>query len=144
VGGRTKRKRACRQVLAIWPGQTDAAYLLDLMAYNHGNLDLAVAHVREASRSPRAPAVYFSDFAEICRQKGLLAEGEEAGRRTVALAPNPYCLEQSRHWASVDGAHAPHRSRVQMFTALRVWERPLMAHLARSADDRFRALSAHS
>jgi Flp pilus assembly protein TadD len=58
------------------------------MAYTFGNLDLAIAHVRDACRSPRAPAVYFSDFAEMCRQKGLLAEGEEAGRRAVALAPN--------------------------------------------------------
>ena len=78
---------ACRQVLAIWPGQADAAYLLGLMAYTFGNLDLAIAHVREACRSPRAPAVYLSDLAEMCRQKGLLAEGEEAGRRAVALAP---------------------------------------------------------
>jgi tetratricopeptide (TPR) repeat protein len=78
---------ACRQVLAIWPGQTDAAYLLGLMAYTFGNLDLAIAHIREACRSPRAPAVYFSDLAEMCRQRGLLAEGEEAGRRAVALAP---------------------------------------------------------
>jgi hypothetical protein len=44
---------ACRQVLAVWPGQMDATYLLGLMAYRFGNLDLAVAHVREACRSPR-------------------------------------------------------------------------------------------
>jgi tetratricopeptide (TPR) repeat protein len=79
---------ACRQVLAVWPGQPDATYLLGLMAYAFGNLDLAVAHMRQACQSPRAPAVYSSDFAEICRQKGLLAEGEEAARRAVALAPN--------------------------------------------------------
>jgi tetratricopeptide (TPR) repeat protein len=79
---------ACRQVLTVWPGQTDATYLLGLMAYTLGNLDLAVAHVREACQSPRAPAVYFSDFAEMCRQRGLLAEGEQAARRAVALAPN--------------------------------------------------------
>jgi len=78
---------ACRQVLAIWPGQADATYLLGLMAYTFGNLDLAIVHVREACRSPRAPAVYLSDLAEMCRQRGLLAEGEEAGRRAVALAP---------------------------------------------------------
>lgn len=42
-----------RQVLAMWPGQTDATYLL-LMAYTFGNLDLAIAHVREACQSPRA------------------------------------------------------------------------------------------
>ena len=79
---------ACGQVLAVWPGQTDATYLLGLMAYTFGNLELAVAHVRQACQSPRAPAVYFSDFAEICRQKGLLAEAEQAARRAVALAPN--------------------------------------------------------
>ena len=58
------------------------------MAYTYGNLDLAIAHVRQACDAPRAPPVYFSDFAEMCRQKGLLAEGEAAGRRAVALAPN--------------------------------------------------------
>ena len=58
------------------------------MAYTFGNLDLAIAHLREACQAPRAPAVYFSDFAEMCRQKGLLAEAEQAGRRAVALAPN--------------------------------------------------------
>ena len=79
---------ACRQVLAVWPGQADATYLLGLMAYTFGNLDLAIAHVRQACQSPRAPAVYFSDFAEMCRQGGLLAEGEQAARRAVALAPN--------------------------------------------------------
>ena len=36
----------------------------------------------------RTPAVYFSDFAEMCRQKGLLVEAEKAGRRAVALDPN--------------------------------------------------------
>jgi tetratricopeptide (TPR) repeat protein len=88
AGEADEAEMACRQVLAVWPGQTDATYLLGLMAYTFGNLDLAIAHVREACRSPRAPAVYFSDFAEMCRQKGLLVEGEEAGRRAVALAPN--------------------------------------------------------
>jgi tetratricopeptide (TPR) repeat protein len=79
---------ASRQVLAVWPGQADATYLLGLMAYTFGNLDLAIAHLREACRSPRAPAFYFSDLAEMCRQKGLLVEGAEAGRRAVALAPS--------------------------------------------------------
>jgi tetratricopeptide (TPR) repeat protein len=88
AGRADEAEMVCRQVLAVWPGQTDATYLLGLMAYTYANLDLAIAHVREACRSPRAPAVYFSDFAEMCRQKGLLVEGEEAGRRAVALAPN--------------------------------------------------------
>jgi tetratricopeptide (TPR) repeat protein len=78
---------ACRQVLAVWPGQTDATYLLGLMAYTYGNLDLAIAHVREACQAPRAPAVYLSDLAEMLRQKGLLAEAEQVARRAVAMAP---------------------------------------------------------
>ena len=88
AGRADEAEMACRQVLAVWPGQGDAMQLLGLMAYAYGNLDLAIAHLRHACQSPRAPAVYFSDFAEMCRQRGLLAEGEEAGRRAVALAPN--------------------------------------------------------
>ena len=76
---------ACQQVLAVWPGQSDALHLMGLMAHAYGNLDLAVAHLRRACEAPRAPAVYFSNFAEMCRQKGLLAEGEQAARRAVAL-----------------------------------------------------------
>jgi hypothetical protein len=55
-----------RQVLAMWPGQTDATYLL-LMAYTFGNLDLAIAHVREACQSPRAWVVWPRwPFATAC------------------------------------------------------------------------------
>jgi len=78
---------ACRQVLAVWPGHSDASYLMGLMAYGFGNLDLAIDHMRQACQSPRAPATYFSDFGEMCRQAGLLAEGEQAARRAVALQP---------------------------------------------------------
>ncbi len=87
AGRADEAEMGCRQVLAVWPGQTDATYLLGLMAYTYGNLDLAIAHVRQACQAPRAPAVYLSDFAEMLRQKGLLAEAEQAGRRAVALAP---------------------------------------------------------
>jgi tetratricopeptide (TPR) repeat protein len=87
AGQADQAEMACQQVLAIWPGQSDASYLMGLMAYDFGNLDLAIANLRQACRSPRAPAVYFSDFGEICRQGGLLAEGEEAARRAVALQP---------------------------------------------------------
>src|SRR5215470_376588 len=88
AGRADEAEMACRQVLAVWPGQGDAMQLLGLMAYAYGNLDLAIAHLRQACQSPRAPAVYFSDFGEMCRQGGLLAEGEHAARRAVALQPN--------------------------------------------------------
>src|SRR5215469_9358595 len=87
--GRTdEAEMACRQVLASWPGQPDASQLMGLMAYQFGNLGLAISHMRQACQSPRAPAEYFSDFAEMCRQGGLLAEGEQAARRAVALQPH--------------------------------------------------------
>jgi len=78
----------CQRVLSAWPGQTDALHLMGVMAHAYGNLDLALQHVRQACQAPRAPAVYFSDLAEMCRQKGLLEEGEQAGRRATALNPD--------------------------------------------------------
>jgi tetratricopeptide (TPR) repeat protein len=87
AGRADEAEMACRQVLAAWPGQPDASQLMGLMAYRFGNLDLAISHLRQACQSPRAPADYFSDFAEMCRQGGLLAEGEQAARRAVALQP---------------------------------------------------------
>ena len=78
-------EQLCQQILAVWPGQTDASHLMGLMAHAYGNLDLAIDHVRQACQSPRAPALYFSNLAEMCRQAGQLAEAEQAGRRAVAL-----------------------------------------------------------
>lgn len=75
----------CQRVLAVWPGQADALHLMGVMAHAYGNLDLALQHVRQACLAPRAPALYFSNLAEMCRQRGLLDEGEQAGRRAVAL-----------------------------------------------------------
>lgn len=78
----------CQRVLAAWPGHSDAMHLMGVMAHAYGNLDTAIAHLRQACIAPRAPAVYFSNLAEMCRQKGLLVEGEDAGRRAVAMNPN--------------------------------------------------------
>ncbi len=88
AGDADQAELACQKVLAVWPGQADACYLLGLMAYTFGNLDLGIAHLRQACQSPRAPAAYFSDFAEMCRQGRMLAEGEQAARRALALDPN--------------------------------------------------------
>ncbi|WP_240655535.1 tetratricopeptide repeat-containing sulfotransferase family protein [Paraburkholderia phosphatilytica] len=76
-----------QRVLAEWPGQPDALHLLGLMAHAYGNLDLAISHLRQACQSPRAPAVYSSNLAEMYRQKGMLPEGEEAAQRAVAMEP---------------------------------------------------------
>jgi tetratricopeptide (TPR) repeat protein len=58
------------------------------MAHAYGKLDMAIAYLREACTHPLAPAAYHSNMAEMCRQKGLLAEGEQAAQRAVTLDPN--------------------------------------------------------
>jgi tetratricopeptide (TPR) repeat protein len=88
AGQADQSEQLCQRVLAVWPGQTDALHLLGLMAHTHGNLDLAIAHLREACRAPRAPATYHSNLAEMCRRKGLLTEGEGAALCAVALDPH--------------------------------------------------------
>ncbi|MFM0642539.1 sulfotransferase [Paraburkholderia metrosideri] len=87
AGQAEQAEQLCQRVLAAWPGQADALHLLGLMAHAYGNLDLALTHLRQACMAPHAPAVYSSNLAEMYRQKGLLAEGEEAARRAVAMDP---------------------------------------------------------
>jgi Flp pilus assembly protein TadD len=85
AGNADQAELLCRQVLAVWPGQADALHLLGLMAHAYGNADLALDYLREACRAPRAPGLFFRNLAEMCRRRGLLAEGEQAGRRAVRL-----------------------------------------------------------
>ncbi|HTJ56140.1 MAG TPA: sulfotransferase [Devosiaceae bacterium] len=76
-----------QKVLAVWPGQPEAIHLLGLLAHGHGNLDLAIDYLRQACRSPSAPANFYSNLAEMYRQRGKLPEGEAAARRAVAINP---------------------------------------------------------
>ncbi|MFM0593946.1 tetratricopeptide (TPR) repeat protein [Paraburkholderia bryophila] len=87
AGQAVQAEQLCLRVLAAWPGQSDALHLLGLIAHAYGNLDLAISHLREACKVPGAPAIYFSNLAEMCRQKGLLSEGEAAAQRAVELDP---------------------------------------------------------
>lgn len=87
AGQSNQAEHLCQQVLAAWPGQSDALHLLGLMAYAFGNLDLAIDQIRKACQAPRAPPAYLSNLAEMCRQRGLLNEGEQAARRALALEP---------------------------------------------------------
>lgn len=87
AGQAAQAELLCQRVLAAWPGQADALHLLGLMAHAYGHLDLAIAHLRQACLAPRAPAAYSSNLAEMYRQKGLLAEAEDAARRAVAMDP---------------------------------------------------------
>jgi tetratricopeptide (TPR) repeat protein len=85
AGQADQAERLCQQVLALWPGQSDALHLMGLMAHAYGNLDLAIDHLRRACQAPRAPAIYLSNLAEMSRQAGQLVEAEQAGRRAVTM-----------------------------------------------------------
>ena len=87
AGQNMQAELLCQQVLAVWPGQSDALHLMGLMSYAFGNLDLAIDQLRKAVQAPRVSPMYLSNLAEMCRQKGFLAEGEEAARRAVTLEP---------------------------------------------------------
>lgn len=78
----------CQQVLAIWPGQSDACHLMGIMAHAYGDLQVAIDYLQRACQVPRVAPSYFSNLAEVCRQAGRLAEAEAAGRRAVAIDPS--------------------------------------------------------
>jgi tetratricopeptide (TPR) repeat protein len=88
AGQADQAEQLCQQILASWPGQSDALHLLGLIAHAYGNLDLAIDHLRQACLAPRAPATYLSNLAEMCRQAGQLTEAEQIGRRAVAMDSN--------------------------------------------------------
>lgn len=86
-GQAPQAEQLCLRILAKWPQQPDALHLLGLIAHTFGRLDLAISYMRQACQAPGAPATYFSNLAEMYRQKGLLVEAEQAGRQAVALDP---------------------------------------------------------
>jgi tetratricopeptide (TPR) repeat protein len=86
--GKAKEAAAlCHRILGEWPAQTNALHLLGIMAQQGGEGEAALDYVRRACAAPGAPAVYFSDLAEMCRQAGVLAEAEKAARHALSLEP---------------------------------------------------------
>ncbi len=77
-------EQLCRQALQAWPGQAAALHLLGLMAHSYGNADAAIQYLTQACEAPRVPALYFSNLAEMHRQRGQLPAAEAAARRAVA------------------------------------------------------------
>jgi tetratricopeptide (TPR) repeat protein len=84
AGQASQAEQLCQRVLAAVPGQPDALHLLGLMAHAHGKLDLAIIHLQAACNTRQAPAAYWANLTEMCRQKGMLAQAEAAGRQAVA------------------------------------------------------------
>lgn len=87
AGQASQAEQLCLRVLQAVPHQPDALHLLGLIAHAYGKLDLAIDYLRKACAFTAAPALYRSNFAEMCRQKGLLAEAEQSARRAVEQEP---------------------------------------------------------
>lgn len=87
AGQAAQAEQRCLQVLQVLPGQPDALHLLGLIAHAYGKPDLAIDYLRQACLPPTAPALYRSNLAEMCRQKGLLAEAEQHARRATEQEP---------------------------------------------------------
>ncbi|MBT3068760.1 tetratricopeptide repeat-containing sulfotransferase family protein [Rhodoferax sp. U11-2br] len=87
AGQASQAEQLCLRVLQVLPHQPDVLHLLGVIAHAYGKLDLAIEHLRKACLYPTVPAIYSSNLAEMCRQKGLLAEAEQAARRAVAQEP---------------------------------------------------------
>jgi tetratricopeptide (TPR) repeat protein len=88
AGQAPQAEQLCMRVLQVIPQQPDALNLLGVMAHAYGKLDMAVDFLRRACAMSGGPAIYLSNLAEMCRQKGLLAEAEKAARRAVEQEPD--------------------------------------------------------
>lgn len=87
AGQAAQAEQLCLRVLQVAPSQPDALNLLGLMMHAYGKMDLALDYIRRACQSPGAPAIVFSNLAELCRQKGLLLDAEQAARRALEKEP---------------------------------------------------------
>lgn len=88
AGQNHEAEALCHRALGQSPGYPPALHLLGLIAHTVGKLAQAVELMRGACVSALAPALYHSNFAELCRQAGRLEEAEQAARRAVALLPS--------------------------------------------------------
>nr|WP_087722070.1 tetratricopeptide repeat protein [Pandoraea sp. PE-S2T-3] len=87
AGQAAQAETLCRRVLEVDPGQPDAHYLLALMAHAYGKREMAIDHLKKACDAPGAPAAFWSDLAEMCRQAGRLEDAKSAGQQAVAIDP---------------------------------------------------------
>jgi tetratricopeptide (TPR) repeat protein len=87
AGQAQQAQALCRNILDAVPGQSDALHLLGLMAHAYGELDRAIGFLTQACAAPQAPAVFWSNLAEMLRQRGQLVQAEAAARTAVERGP---------------------------------------------------------
>lgn len=86
-GHRLAAEILCGRVVEACPGLPPAEHLQGMIACAHGDLVRAYKHVGRACLWAEAPAHYFSNLAEICRQLDMIEEGERAARHSLHLCP---------------------------------------------------------
>jgi tetratricopeptide (TPR) repeat protein len=86
-GGTAEAEALCHRILAGSPGDPGALHLLACIARAAGAGGRALDLLRRACASPGAPAFLQDERAQLCQEQGLLAEAEEAGRRSVEIQP---------------------------------------------------------
>ncbi len=85
AGQGAQAEQLCQQVLKAWPEHAGALHLMGLLAFTAGNRPLAIEYVKRACNAPSAPALFYSNLAEMLRQDGKPTDAERAARRALAL-----------------------------------------------------------
>ncbi len=77
----------CRRILDESQDHPGALHLLACIARAAGDGDRALELLRRGCARPDAPSFVHEERAQLCQERGLLAEAEEAGRHVVAVEP---------------------------------------------------------
>lgn len=81
-------EEACREVLARGPENTEAAYLLGVIAYRKGDMASALRWTERAAQGAEENAFVQGNLCELYRRSGDLDKATGAGLRAVALKPD--------------------------------------------------------
>ncbi len=78
----------CRDILRARPESAPALHLLGVVAYQAGNLPVAIELLRRATAADETVALYHCNLGEMFRLAGQSEAALESGRRALALNPD--------------------------------------------------------
>ena len=88
AGQRDRAERLCRKVLRREPRQTDALYLLGIIASERGRHEYAVQLLSRALAGPAGSAEVHYSLGNALRALGRLDEAADHYRAAIALNPD--------------------------------------------------------